>query len=355
MALSACGSPAPPATGASTADQSLSPGDRIAAAVTYDPRLRRIILFGGVQAACATERQATWLFDGHDWVASLAADAPTPLHDSAMAYDPELNRVVYVGYAGGGGGFQTWSFDGTRWQVVSPLRNPPGIGNASGGPNGARDLALVMSYDTALRALLLWQPRYSGDDHLWLLSGDSWRQTRVPPMLASGFEALGMSYDPVLRADILAGLAAEGSVFQTWKFSGASWAEVSAAGPSPRIPVPEVDAWRAGMVFDPQTGDILLVKAPYPNFVDPSNDRAEQTWLFGGGGWRRVNTSGSVPARSYESLAYDPSMHSVLLYGGASSTLPVLAYGDTWSLTDNKWILLSRGPAPTAPNANRSC
>src|SRR6202035_1638078 len=60
--------------------------------------------------------------------------------------------------------------------------------------------------------------------------------------------------------------------------------------------------------FDPQIGKVVV-------FGLTANYSASQTWIWDGA-WHQVSTGPQPPPRASSALAYDPSSHGVILFGG---------------------------------------
>jgi len=92
------------------ATSSASPSARSGAAIAYDSRRQRIVLFGGNDA-----NAETWERDRGEW---LGIDAPAlGRFNSAMAYDAGARQVVrFGGVKQGVRESDTWLFDGRRWE-----------------------------------------------------------------------------------------------------------------------------------------------------------------------------------------------------------------------------------------------
>jgi hypothetical protein len=90
------------------------PGPRAEAAVAYDQHRARVVLFGGYyRGPSGTVRLGdTWEWDGTRWI-QMAGDGPSPRNGAAMAYDARRQRVVLFG--GSGASRETWEWDGSRW------------------------------------------------------------------------------------------------------------------------------------------------------------------------------------------------------------------------------------------------
>jgi hypothetical protein len=90
------------------------PAPRAEAAVAYDQHRARVVLFGGYyRGPSGTVRLGdTWEWDGTRWI-QMAGDGPSPRNGAAMAYDARRQRVVLFG--GSGASRETWEWDGSRW------------------------------------------------------------------------------------------------------------------------------------------------------------------------------------------------------------------------------------------------
>jgi hypothetical protein len=128
------------------------PSARSGAAIAYDPRRRRVVLFGGNDA-----NAETWEWVGTGW---RVLDAPTPgRFNCAMAYDASRRRVIrFGGVSQGVREAETWELDGTRWQRV-----------AGPGPEGRNHSA--MAYDERRKVLVL----FGGHDGERVF-GDTWER-----------------------------------------------------------------------------------------------------------------------------------------------------------------------------------
>lgn len=91
------------------------PMGRAEAAGAWDPRRRRLVVFGGY----ASGRDAvealgdTWEFGDGGWQAHAPAVAPSARHGAVAWYDVLLGEVVLFG--GSGAAADTWSWNGARW------------------------------------------------------------------------------------------------------------------------------------------------------------------------------------------------------------------------------------------------
>lgn len=93
-----------------------APPGRAEAAGAWDPRRRRLVIFGGY-----TAREGeidllgdTWEFGDGRWHQFVPSVAPSPRHGAAAWFDEALAEVVLFG--GNGASAEMWSWNGTRWR-----------------------------------------------------------------------------------------------------------------------------------------------------------------------------------------------------------------------------------------------
>jgi PKD repeat protein len=120
---------------------------------------------------------------------------------------------------------------------------------------------------------------------------------------------------------------------------GYTWTNLSAivpAGPSPRI--------GAAMTWDASDGYVL-----YFGGQNLANKAIGDTWSYVNGTWTNLTASlsGAPPPLVLASLAFDPSSHAVILFGGITGGAAVAGW--TWSYHNRTWTNLSStvGTAPS--------
>ena len=72
------------------------------------------------------------------------------------------------------------------------------------------------------------------------------------------------------------------------------------------------------------------------NSVGVLND----TWIFDGTRWNRLQPPQSPPARTSGSLVYNPQSKTLILFGGDTHTAPNGLLNDTWSFDGTTWTQL---------------
>ncbi|MGD9902239.1 MAG: kelch repeat-containing protein [Vicinamibacterales bacterium] len=200
------------------------PAPRAEAAIAYDPRRDRIVLFGGYgRAADGRVRYGdTWEWDGREW-RQVASDGPPPRNGGALAYDERRQVTALSGGPPSLVDPQTWEWDGAAWRA------------AAGPPPSAR-FNPVMTYHAGLGGLL----RFGGwtgtarDSDTWVRDGGTWRQlTRSGPAARNH---AAMAYDTARGVALLFGGHDGTAVFgDTWEFDGQDWRAVASTPPRRRV------------------------------------------------------------------------------------------------------------------------
>jgi len=318
-----------------------------------------------------------------------------PQTQGVMAYDPVSHQLVAFGGGRGasGGGRssadptnQTWLWDGRHWVEQDLSVNPPariggalaydavtrrlilfggaGIGveyNDTWAWDGRRWMQLHPATSPAVpgllasmapdpnsgRLLLFMLPGpYNTDPNrpppsqTWLWTGDDWQLQH--PANNPAIVGPGIASDPATKQVILfGGYLNQAYSNEIWAWNGTNWLPlVPARAPSPRT--------GATMAFDPDIGGVLMfggsVQTPQALTV------YDDTWIWNGHGWQPW--SGPAPAgRSDYSMAYDPQEHGVVLYGGApaptnpdyySRSPAVTTSSGSWLFSDT-WVWRGKG------------
>ncbi len=163
----------------------LSPEARQAASMVHDKAAENVILFGGEGVALLND---TWIWDGQQqtWQDMLQLTlSPDKRKSAAMAYDPNIGKVLLFGGEGESGVLgDTWLWDGlnARWEQVTGLADSP---SARGGAQMAFDgenLVLFGGYELSGST-----KTPLGD--MWLWDGAGWTEAHpavMPPALHSG-------------------------------------------------------------------------------------------------------------------------------------------------------------------------
>lgn len=190
------------------------PSERVLAAMAYDSLRHCVILFGGISGDFLPVFHGdTWSWDGTKWTLVSTA-GPSPRGKSSMAYDSVRDRVVLCGGIGAGGICDdTWEWDGSSWQRIGPGPSPLA--------------AAGMAFDVARRRTVL----FGGTDGLYPLSGtfewdgSRWTQ-RATSNAPAAREGLTLTYDGRAQASILFGGTGGVAYDDTWLWNGSNWTKL---------------------------------------------------------------------------------------------------------------------------------
>jgi hypothetical protein len=188
------------------------PSPRAEAAMAYDEGRGRVVLFGGYSLGGTgmVRHGDTWEWDGARW-SRPSETGPSPRTGAAMAYDARLGRIVLFG---GGTGVapsgETWEWDGGSWKLRAAVA--PGRYNAA------------MAYDAARGRLVRfggWDGERRTAD-TWLNDGERWIQVVVASPFPRNHAA--MAYDPARERAVLFGGHDGDNVFgDLWEWDGVRW------------------------------------------------------------------------------------------------------------------------------------
>jgi hypothetical protein len=292
------------------------------------------------------------VFDSGHWMDLTSASDPAPSARAyhAMALDEARGRVVLFGGSTDTGIVgDTW-----EWDIASRhwLERTPPLGVPQPGPRRSH----AMVYDG--RNVLLFSggdyPPYQYDD-LWRWDGDRGRwfevapqsSTRPPPRYDHA-----MAFDPETRRVLLyGGRAFDGTYLNDafeWRVDTEVWVDRAAQVGSPRV-------CRHALAFDPSSHSIVLFGGMYFAASDQLTYRPDLwQWSWSSSRWTSRAPS-PLPSdwpegRIWTGLAYDDSRRRLLLIDG----LNLRGTGDAdrwdWDGAARTWSRLARTPSP-APRA----
>jgi hypothetical protein len=323
------------------------PTARYCHAMAYDSGNGVTVLFGGYDGSgyCAD----TWAWDGSAWTdVSPAGTPPTARYYHTMAYDSANGvTVLFGGCDSSGYCGDTWTWDGSAWTDVSPS-GTPGIDFPT-----AREYH-TMAYDSVRSVVVLfggvhdWSGTYESDTWNW--DGSVWEN--VSPQ---GWEGItvpaprrhhAMAYDSARGVVVLFGggqgddNGPEHYFSDTWEYDGIMWTNVSPTG-SAGTDYPEPRRCHA-MAYDSARGVTVLFGGDFDEQSPIFND----TWEWDGTAWTKITPSGSIPAvRTKHAMAYDSARGVVVLFGGNDGSSN---YSDTWEWNGYEWNQMSPSNTPSA-------
>lgn len=205
------------------------PAPRTFPAMAFDSVRAEVVLFGGNRVLFGDSTRPpillgdTWVLRQGEWV-HLDVAGPSARAEAAVAYDPRRRRtVLFGGYRLASEGVvrlgDTWEWDGGRWSLMSRT-----------GPSARSGAA--MAYDAGLGAVVLFGGSGGPLGDTWAWDGRAWRQLPVGP--APGRFNTAMATDPVSgRVVRYGGWDGKGRVADTWELHERGWVRSDGAGPAP--------------------------------------------------------------------------------------------------------------------------
>lgn len=259
---------------------------------------------------------------GETWTHLAPATSPPALQNAAMAYDPDTSTLVLFG--GEPANFtvagDTWTYDGTTWADTVP--------NSADTPS-ARE-GTTMAYDPAIGKIVLFGGYGETSPDTQSILGDMWTYdasdsppwTKVSDTGPPARDYATMAYDSALGKIVLfGGYGFAGTLGDTWTYDPAdtpAWTDVTATsgtGPLART--------EGTMAYDPAIGKVVL----FGGYSDDGQYLAD-TWTYDGT-WQQVSPTGSPSGRVFSAMAYYPGTQVMVLFGGLNSAYNDLS--DTWT------------------------
>jgi len=290
--------------------------------MAWDDQARRVMLFGGRDAAATFDD--LWSWSGERWRREQVDPHPEARYGHILVWDPDRRRVVLHGGAAVGQEAapfpDVWELDNERWKL-----------RPSGGPTPR--LWHGAAHDPVGHRTLVFgggdQERTFGD--LWSWDGKRWTSLDRPGTAPAPRRRPSLVWDPRGEQLLLHAIGTDGETIagarEVWSWTDADgWRRVDPKrldGPGLRV--------QPGLVATP-AGVILHGGA----VIDGARARPrDDSWRWTGAGWQPLQLVG-VPrvaprARRFEALAYDPVRRRVVLFGG--QTTDGAGLDDTWLLT----------------------
>jgi galactose oxidase-like protein len=247
-----------------------------------------------------------------------------------IAFDVDRGSHLLFGGADASGNplGDTWQLRQGQWIQLFPANgvSPP----PRQGPG--------MVYDGATDTVVLFGGTNGATnfDDTWIWNGKTatWTQLFLktkPP--GRRFDTQGMTFDVDHGKVVMFGGYAAGSVFNdTWNWDGKArlWTH--------RFPTVSPSARRAPIAYDRATEQVILFGGD-----DGGANQYSDTWTWNGTNWRLRVTPVAPGPRGLASLAYDPALHAVVLFGGF---INIQVYSDTWTWNGSVWTQLNPTNVP---------
>jgi hypothetical protein len=279
----------------SSAGPAENPPERANAAIAFDAAHGEVVMFGGTGSYGMLND--TWTWDGDAWHRRYPSVSPSPRSGATMAYDPKTHRLVMVGGDQGGQGGapigSVWTWDGSTWHQEHPAHGPQalfGIELMATDPASGQ-LVLVTEEPQPYRSPMQVTPHGPG--------------MAVP---------LPTTVTP--RARVVCP-AAGGAPTPRTSPSPAGGSAVLCVVPVP-APPPVADP----VPLPPTSGSAVPHPVPVPA---ESISRVTSVWSDGDWVEQHPATSPDGPLGGPQALAYDGSLHRLVLLTGEIQTCSVTA------------------------------
>ena len=206
-----------------------NPPARYGATLTYDPKIDRVVLFGGYSLpADVGALNDTWTFDGTDWTQITAGPVPGTRGNASATFDVATQSVLLFG------GYRdtpptnlndTWTFNGSVWAQASPVHTPMARWGASLAYDGANNNSVLFGGNSGAGFI----------NDTWTYNGSDWVQS-FPTHSPSIRNAAAMTYDVGSGNVVLVGGTDSVPTYfnDQWTFNGVDWTSVPTGGPGGR-------------------------------------------------------------------------------------------------------------------------
>jgi hypothetical protein len=291
--------------------------------MAYDPRTGKLVLFGGtvLKAGRQVLLNDTWTYDGRTWTEQSPGTRPPARWMAAMTYDPVIGRIVLFGgaHVQGEPFNDTWTFDGVSWIQQHPATSPNLIER-------------LMDYDSAIgKLVLLGHPAAptSGDPdriETWTYDGTTWTRESPAASISGLYGMFGGGVNAVYDVGLDRFVFNQGD---TYTYDGKTWTKQ----PGPHIyslstgaSVAYDSALEHTVVFGGNGWDLQNRGG---QVGPPLND----TWIHNGSSWTKQSLSTAPTPRSGASMVYDPALQSLVLFGGVDYRAGIRGAekADTWT------------------------
>lgn len=202
-----------------------TPTGRAEISFVFDRQRQKAVLFGGYRIENGEIKRLgdTWEWDGKSWK-KISEGTPSARSGAAIAYDEKLKRVILFG--GGirsGGADETWEWDGKRWQEIKSAKTEPRYNSTMVYNKSRQKIIRFGGWDGTKRV-----------GETWEFDGKTWTKLEIQSPDARNHAV--MVYDAARKKIVLFGGHDGEFVFgDTWQFDGANWEKLGFVKPRQRI------------------------------------------------------------------------------------------------------------------------
>jgi len=327
----------------------VGPSPRSGAAMTYDPVLQRVLLYGGNAYYNALSNE-TWAWDGASWT-MLNVAGPPARQGPSQAYDTARNRWVIFG----GGNLTThlgdlWEWDSVAWTQRTPAVSPPPLGQG-------------MAYDAVRRVCVLGvtDGGYPNPNiGLWEWDGTNWTQPAVPTMTHNPWMAAWHAGRGAVMFFDGANLDSwDGQTLRSVDHYGVPFSYATLATLGPRVLAVAGDtvwewsfpAWRFVETLPSVSNEIFAVEDTVRNRVVcvlPSGSPFSFVAEFDGTTWNQTSRgSMSFSPRTSPALAFDRIRGVTVMFGGRGPSAPFQLLQETWEWNGSVFVQRASATSPS--------
>jgi len=280
----------------------------------------------------------TPMLGAQDWT-QVSTNGPSPRAGQAMVFDPALGEtLLFGGIAGTPPTPQadTWSWNGTRWQMLTPTPSPSARWSHAMAVDPVRGRVVLFG-----GALAPNTPIYSGETWEW--GGTNWTQVALSAPAPSPRIWHAMAFDTVGSRILLFGgydgNTSSNVLGDTWAWNSNTWTQLQpASSPTART--------SPAMVTDPIQGVVTLFGGFSPHGGSHPNEYLSDTWDWTGNSWAQRSLPQSPSPRASHAMSHFPTLDQTFLFGGGDPT----PFGDTWVLQSGQWQQINTATSPAARN-----
>ena len=346
-------------TGDPLAVSGSSPPPRREHAMAFDVARGKAVLFGGNNQL--ESLGDTWEWDGaqHTWrqAGPAVGSGPRARSSHALGYLPETGDVIlFGGELATGGAFtmsaETWSWDGSDWQELSP----------PGAPAARR--AHALSYDVSRGQLLLFGGQADNApafNDLWSFRASDlvpavWELVDPGSAAACAADAAapcgrrdhGLSHDGQLLLLLGGGPTGAGTALADfWSWDDAWQRVVTPLPPDCASELGPCARAEHGFACDPPASPEAAPTCTLFGGAPAIGEILGDTWSWNGERWLRHQPSGALPApRASASFTEDTRRRRAMLFGGLNAQVD---FDDSWEWDGATWLDVSPLPGSVRP------
>lgn len=230
----------------------VAPSPRDGFGLAYDGADGYVVLFGGHPGHGPNALNDTWKFSDGAWTNITTHHSPPARYWGAMTYDPTIEAVLLFG-----GESTTYQYLGDTWEFAA------GSWSSFASPSApsARD-GSGLTFDQAQNVAVLFGGQNATPlNDTWAFNGANW--TRLAPLTSPDPRTLaGFTYDGAAGVGVLfGGYPASFTPYGTWIYDNGSWTDYNDL---PNTPTFNFNSLAGQFAYDPATEWVMMVPSSTP-------------------------------------------------------------------------------------------